>query len=221
MNTMTLHRFTLVVVTFLLLGAAAPVSAYEEPKYTVEGAQEGFELRRYAPYLVAETTTRGDFDGARNEAFMRLFRYITGANRANAKIAMTIPVTSGAAGEKIAMTVPVTSSGGSAGGMAMQFMVPSQYTAATVPQPTDSSVTIREVPARLLAARKYSGRSTRENYERELADLRTRIAAADLVAVGEPLFAVYNGPFTPWFMRRNEVMVEVRPRGAADGDAAR
>lgn len=194
-----------------LFGVVAPVSAYEEPKYTVEHSYEGFELRRYAPLLVVETTARGDFDAARNEAFMRLFRYISGANRARAEIAMTAPVTSAKQSEKIAMTIPVTSAATAGGDMAMQFVVPSRYSAATVPQPTDPAVSIREVGARLIAARRYSGRSTRENYDEQLAALLTQLAAARLVAIGEPTFAVYNGPFTPWFLRRNEVQVEVRP----------
>jgi hypothetical protein len=207
--------FAAALATLALLGVAAPVSAYEEPKYAVELVQDGFEVRRYAPQLVAETTARGDFDDARSQAFMRLFRYIAGANRSSTKIAMTIPVTSGAGGEKIAMTTPVTSRGGAADGTVMQFVVPSQYTLETVPRPTDPSVAIREIPARVVAVRRYSGRSSRSNYERELAELRKALGAAGLVAVGEPLFAVYNGPFTPWFLRRNEVMVEVNAGRAA------
>lgn len=201
--------FAAALATLALLGVAAPVSAYEEPKYAVEQVHDGFEVRRYAPQLVAETAARGDFDDARNQAFMRLFRYIAGANRSSTKIAMTIPVTSGAGGEKIAMTTPVTSRGSAADGTVMQFVVPSQYTLETVPQPTDPSVAIREIPARVVAVRRYSGRSSRSNYERELGELRKALGAAGLVAVGEPLFAVYNGPFTPWFLRRNEVMIEV------------
>jgi hypothetical protein len=206
--------FAAVLLFVTLFGAPAPVSAYEEPKYSVERTYDAFDLRRYAPQLVVETSARGDFDEARREAFMRLFRYIAGANRTNAKISMTVPVTSAAAGEKIAMTVPVTSAVATSGGTVMQFVVPSRYTAATVPQPTDPRISIREIGARLVAARRYSGRSNRANYERELGELRSGLQAAGLEAIGEPLFAVYNGPFTPWFMRRNEVLIEVRARAA-------
>jgi hypothetical protein len=204
-----LRRAGVLATLAALFGAAAPVSAYEEPHYSVERAYEGFELRRYAPQLVVETTVRGEFDAARNAAFRRLFRYISGANRPGEKIAMTVPVTS-ARGEKIAMTVPVTSRD-DAEGTVMRFVVPSRFTADTVPQPADPTVTVRALPARTIAARRYSGRATRENYERELAQLRARLAATGMVPVGEPAFAVYNGPFTPWFMRRNEVLIEVRP----------
>lgn len=210
MNALRLHHLAAALLAITLIGASTTVSAYEEPKYTVESAHDGYELRRYAPQLVVETTTRGDFDGARNEAFRRLFRYIAGANRTQAKIAMTVPVTSAGGSEKIAMTIPVTSAGTSGGGTVMQFVVPSSYTKDTVPQPTDPTVSVREIGARLLAARRYSGRSTEANYRRELGELRALLRTAGLVEIGEPTFAVYNGPFTPWFLRRNEVLVEVR-----------
>jgi hypothetical protein len=210
MNATLLRHGAALLLAFTLIGASTPVSAYEEPKYTVEGTHEGFELRRYAPQLVVETTTRGDFDAARNEAFRRLFRYISGANRSQAKISMTVPVTTAGSGEKIAMTIPVTSAGTPGGGTVMQFVVPSSYTRDTVPQPTDPNLSIREIGTRLIAARHYSGRSTAANYERELGELRGLLPAAGLVEIGEPTFAVYNGPFTPWFLRRNEVLVEVR-----------
>ncbi len=214
MTPTVLRRFAAVLLSVTLAGAAAPVSAYEEPKYSVERVYDAFELRRYAPQLVVETSARGDFDEARREAFMRLFRYIAGANRTSAKISMTVPVTTADAGEKIAMTVPVTSAAAPSGGTVMQFVVPSSYTAATVPKPTDPSVSIREIGARLVAARRYSGRSNSANYERELGELRRGLQAVGLEAIGEPQFAVYNGPFTPWFMRRNEVLMEVRSGGA-------
>jgi hypothetical protein len=185
------------------------VSAYEEPSYTTEREYEGFELRRYAPRLVVETRVAGDFATGRNEAFGRLFAYISGNNNAGAKVSMTVPVTSSSDGSRIAMTVPVTSETNGRE-QRMQFFVPSAYTAETVPQPRDPSVAIRELPETLLAVRRYSGRSTEENFRRELAELRRLVAAAGLQVEGEGVLAVYNGPFTPWFMRRNEVLLEVR-----------
>jgi hypothetical protein len=201
-----MSSFALVLLLVLLPAVA---HAYEEPRSEVVARHPGFEVRRYTPQLVAETSVRGPFGEARREAFMRLFRYISGANRAREKIAMTVPVTTTAAeGEKIAMTVPVTTTSAE-GGQVMRFVVPSSFTAATVPEPTDPQVRIVEVPEHWVAALGYSGRSTESNYREQEAKLLSLLREAGLEPVGAPWFAVYNGPFTPWFLRRNEVLVPV------------
>ena len=138
-------------------------------------------------------------------AFGKLFRYISGANQPSAKISMTVPV---AQSEKIAMTVPVAQSfdGGSA---AMQFFLPSTYTIKTAPTPTDPSVRIVQVYGGLYAVRRYSGRANRQNYELAKAALFERLSEDGLQPTSAPIRATYNGPFTPPFMRRNEVMVRL------------
>lgn len=196
-----------------LIASASASRAYEQPEYEVVAQFPEFEVRRYAPYLVVETEVRGDFDEARSQAFRRLFSYISGNNRGSEKIAMTVPVTSAAsaAGATIEMTAPVTSSPSRADGYSMQFVVPSRFTLDTVPRPADASVQVREVPEALVAARRYSGRSSEANYREHEATLLAAVAAAGYRPVAAPLLAVYNGPFTPWFMRRNEVLVAVAP----------
>jgi len=201
-----------------LLFPAAP-RAYEEPRHEVVAKGEGFEIRRYAPHLVAETEVAGPFGEARSQAFRRLFRYISGANRDGAEVAMTVPVTTAPSGggAKIAMTVPVTSAPGEAGGYVMRFAVPSRYTLETVPQPTDPAVRIREVGEQWVAAARYSGRASEANYREQEATLLARLAAAGRATAGKPWFAVYDGPWTLWFLRRNEVLVAVEP--PAPGEA--
>lgn len=198
-----MSRLILLLVACCL---ATAVSAYEQPVYAVIEERGGFEIRRYAGYLVAETEVEGDFNAARNAAFRRLFAYIGGSNSRDERIEMTVPVTTASAGQKIAMTVPVTTGMGG-GSTSMQFMVPSQYTLENVPRPTDERVRIRAVDERVVAARRYSGRSNEENFRREEAELLGLLAAAGLKPAGPPQMAVYNGPLTPWFMRRNEVLV--------------
>lgn len=196
----------------LLVSYAA--MAVEEPQFRVLEHQGAFELREYAPYLVAETTVQADFEDAGSIAFRRLFRYISGENTVRQKIAMTAPVTqSRAGGEKIAMTAPVTQSAVS-DGYAIAFVVPSKYTADTVPEPTDPTVRIRAVPGRLVACWRYSGRWTPENYREHEADLRQAMAERGLRAVGAPVLARYNPPFMPAFLRRNEVLIPVETTAA-------
>lgn len=194
-----------------LLSLVAPAIAIEKPAYEVIGQDGPVEIRRYAPYLVAETFVEGDFDQASGEGFGRLFRYITGANVGSAKISMTAPVGQAAgqpAGEAIDMTAPVGQAA-APGGYWVSFVVPSAYTLATVPKPTDPRVRIREIPARVVAAFTYSGSWSEARDRRVEANLRAAIGAQGLVPVGEPELARYDPPFTPPFLRRNEILIPV------------
>jgi hypothetical protein len=181
--------------------------AIEEPKYEVIEKDGSFELRDYAPYLVAETQVDAGFEQAGNIAFQRLFRYISGSNTAEAKIAMTAPVTQ-SRGEKIAMTAPVTQAAAGKG-YAVGFIVPSKYTLETVPRPLDPTIRIREVPGQRVAAWRYSGRWTTANYRENERKLREALESRGLRPLGEPVLARYNPPFMPWFLRRNEVLIPV------------
>ena len=185
--------------------------AIEEPRFEVLEQDGAFELRDYAPYLVAETRVEADFESAGNLAFQRLFRYISGDNTAQQKIAMTAPVTqsrSDSRGEKIQMTAPVAQQADGTG-YRVAFIVPAKYTIDTVPKPSDPTVQIRAVPARLLAVWRYSGRWTAANYQEHEAALRREIGARDLKVTGDPILARYNPPFMPSFLRRNEVLIPV------------
>ena len=164
-------------------------------------------LREYQAYLVAETRVEAGFMAAGNVAFGPLFGYISGKNLAQQEIAMTAPVTQ-SRGEKIAMTAPVSQV---ADGRAflVAFMLPSTYTLATAPKPLDPTIQIREVPAQVVACWRYSGRWTVANYRQNETLLRERIKARGLVARGDATLARYNPPFTPWFLRRNEVLIPV------------
>ena len=193
----------------LALLASSSAMAIEEPSFKLLERDGAFELREYAPHLVAETRVQADFERAGNAGFQRLFRYISGENTAQQKIAMTAPVTqSRPTGEKIAMTAPVTQVA-SNGGYLVAFVVPAKYTPDTVPQPTDPTVRIRAIPAQHLAAWRYSGRWTTENYEQHEAELRRAMAERGLESAGEPILARYNPPFMPSFLRRNEVLIPV------------
>jgi len=189
-----------------VLAPTTTMATEETPFRTLE--QDGsFELREYSAYVVAETRVESDFSTAGSIAFQRLFRYISGNNTAQQKIAMTAPV-SQSRGEKIAMTAPVSQvADGTAYRVA--FTLPSNYTRATAPKPLDPTIQIREVPAALVACWRYSGLWSESNYRDNETRLRERIKARRLVIRGEPILARYNPPFTPWFMRRNEVLIAV------------
>lgn len=191
----------------LLAGCAA--MAYEQPKYDVVRSTQSFELRRYSPYSVIETTAHGEFDAARNAAFRRLFAYITGGNRGREKIDMTIPVVTESTSRKIEMTAPVLTADSGEGATLMQFILPSRFSARTAPEPIDPEVRVREVGEQWIAARTFSGRTSESNYRENKAALLKAMREAGVTPLGEPRFAVYNGPFTLGFLRRNEVLVPI------------
>ncbi len=207
----------LAVVILLAINTDAK-SGYEEPLFDVVEQFDEFEIRRYAPYLVAETTVAGDFDDSGNAAFRRLAGYIFGDNQARTKMKMTIPVTrEPTPSEKMQMTAPVTRRPSSEEGRAAytyQFVMERKYALETLPVPNDDRVTLREVPQRLVAVRRYSGTTRERNFSRNLAILKAALAAAGLTTVGEAQSATYNGPFTLPFLRRNEVLIELAPSSA-------
>jgi SOUL heme-binding protein len=200
------------LVAALVAALGSPLAmAIEEPAYRLIESEGSFELRQYAPQVVVETRVEAGFEEAGNVAFGRLFRYISGNNVARQKIAMTAPVTqSGDAprGEKIAMTAPVSQV---ADGKAFRvaFVLPAEYSLETAPKPLDPTVQVRRVPARVVAVWRYSGRWTEANYAGNERQLREAVKQRALQASGEPILARYNPPFTPWFMRRNEILMPV------------
>jgi hypothetical protein len=197
----------------LLALASWPAMAIEIPEYRVVEQDGSFELRAYSSYLIAETEVEAGFMNAGNIAFGRLFRYISGANAAQAEIAMTAPVEQSSQGEKIAMTAPVEQAKAD-GVYRVGFVVPRKYNRETVPKPTDPRVSIREVPARIVAVWRYSGRWTEENFREHEQDLRRAVQARGLQAVSgdSAIIARYDAPFIPWFMRRNEVLIPLEKK---------
>lgn len=193
----------LLLLAFALTGS--PALAIEEPRYeVVRQIAEQVEVRRYAPYVVAEVTVDAPASEAGSQAFPILAGYIFGKNKGQRKMEMTAPVTQDAAPMKMAMTAPVTQAA-AASGMRVQFVLPSAVSLAAAPEPLDPRVRLREEPAAERVVIRYSGAWSQANYDEHLARLRAAAAAAGLVTQGEPVLARYNGPMTPWFMRRNEI----------------
>ena len=203
-------------LALLSLLVPAGAAAIDEPDYDVAETRGDFELRRYRPYLVAQTRVEGVFDDVGGDGFRVLFDYIRGANRAQQPIEMTAPVTQtpDEAGRPIEMTAPVTQTPieGQPGRYVIGFVMPTGYTLETLPVPTDARVEIRAVPARLVAARRYSGFWSERRYREQEAALLDALEVAGLEPVGPPVYARYDSPFSLWFWRRNEVWVEVAPR---------
>jgi len=222
----------ILLACILLQGCAAidAVANIEEPNYKVVRQDGDFEVREYGSMIVAEALVTGSLDDASGRGFRVLADYIFGNNIAAApasskgqseKIAMTAPVmmtpnevsnTGKGASEKIAMTAPVTmASENLAGGSAwrMHFVMPSQYTMATLPKPANPAVKLRELPPRRVAVLRFSGFSGDSKVAEKITELKSWIARAGLKSNDVPQLARYNAPWIPPPFRRNEVMVEL------------
>ena len=174
----------------------------EEPKFTL-ALQEGvFELRDYARRIVAEVTVRGDFRAAGQNGFRQLAAYIFGANSSGRKIAMTAPVT------RIAATAP-EAQGLEDPDWLVRFALPSSFALSALPRPTDPSVMLRDLPPDRFAVLCFSGMGGAVQVREETAKLLATAKARGLVSIGPVSVASYSPPWTPWFLRRNEVMLPV------------
>lgn len=189
---------------------AVNAMATPTPDYRVLAALgERIEVREYAPLIVAETTVSPDgFKDAGNSGFKVLADYIFGNNQGARKIAMTAPVEQ-RRGDKIAMTAPVAQSERGDGTWVVAFTMPKEWSMATLPLPNNPQVTLREVPQRVVAAIRFSGTWSDKRFTEHRAELLASLQAGHYQVLGEPWSARYDPPWTPWFMRRNEVLVEL------------
>ncbi len=184
-------------------------SGYEQPPYTVvEQIEETVEVRDYGSRLAAEATVEaGNAEAGRNDAFRLLFDYISGANQSQSEVAMTAPVE--VVSEKIAMTAPVETAVADDGRYTMRFFLPSAYTRATAPQPTDPRVRIIELPEMTVAVERFSGSRDEDAIKRRKAQLLNGLKLSGWRPIGAPTSLFYDPPWTLPFLRRNEVVVPV------------
>jgi hypothetical protein len=205
------HRLAFAAVLFstlALITLPMPSHATEEPEYQVVRELADIEVRQYPAYAVAEVVVPGPAGEAGNQAFPILAGYIFGKNKGERKFAMTAPVTQAAMPVKLDMTAPVTQTA-APGGFLVQFVLPKGVTAASAPEPLDARVQLREVLPSQVAVIRYSGFWSESNYGEHLAKLQAALRAADLAWAGAPVYSRYNAPFTPWFMRRNEIWLQL------------
>lgn len=175
----------------------------EEQPYEVVRRYPGFELRRYPEHVVAETRVRGTFEGVGNRSFMRLVGYIGGRNTRSEKVAMTAPVLQEAERGRPDRYV-------------VSFVMPAGFDADHAPGPTNPDVRLRVVPEHTAAALRFSGSWGRRRYEDHAARLVAAVEAAGLEVVGPLRFARFDPPWTPWFLRHNEVVAPVRAPAVAE-----
>jgi hypothetical protein len=201
----TLYAF-LVALTLSLLGDLA--MAVEEPPFKTVLNDNSFEIRDYPALVVAEVTVTGQQKDAANKGFRVLAGYIFGDNTRKQGIAVPPSTVEPATNEKIAMTAPViqTQKGDE---WVVRFTMPSGYSLDTLPEPKDARVHLRIAPPARFAVVRFSGLASPDDVAAKTAELNLWIEEHHLRSVGAPSLAQYNPPWTLWFMRRNEVLIQI------------
>ena len=211
-----LRRYAAIFIS--LLFASQLAMAIEEPSYKVIAKSDTFELRQYAPMLVAETLVDGDMDDAGSTGFRKIADYIFGNNQvqtgtSSTKIAMTAPVTMEPQSQKIAMTAPVAlipiENIGASKQWRVHFVMPSQYTMNTIPKPKNADVKLREIPGKLFAVNSFTGFNNQSRVQAKTDELSAWIGQKSLKVLGQTQLARYDPPWVLPVFRRNEVMIEV------------
>lgn len=184
-------------ILLIILILKGTLMAIEEPKYTVIEKNESFELRRYTPYVIAQTKVSGSFDDRDGEAFKILFKYISGENEKHSKIKMTAPVMEEMNNKNLENGF-------------FSFVMPQEFSLSNLPIPLDKAIVLKTVSAKTIAVRRYSGGWGEEKYKKNEAILLDALKEAKFKIISNSIFARYNSPFSLWFMRRNEIMIEIR-----------
>lgn len=207
----------ILMITFMILGGhlMTKANAAEEPPHTVIWSQGSMEIRDYEPMILAEVEVDGDMVEAGNRGFRPLANFIFGDNtrpesQSSAAIEMTAPVIQ-ARSDKIAMTAPVTQARTDGQTWRIAFVMPANWNMDTLPRPNDARVEISQMPARRMAAIRFSGGPNEKKFETKAKELSDFLEKEGYQIVGEPIYARYDPPWTPTFLRRNEVLIEIKP----------
>jgi len=210
---MCLKQFLVrIILAAVALTFTGTVMATEEPQFSILEKTPPFELRSYAPMILAEVKVEGNLDEASSQGFRLIAAYIFGQNQVSEKIAMTSPVVvEGQVPQsaKIAMTSPVTIES-NAGQWTISFVMPAEYTMESLPKPLNSKVQLRQIPAVKRAVISFTGFYNENKIAERTLELEEWMKSKNLQGTGAPKFARYNPPWTLPFMRRNEIMIDIR-----------
>ena len=205
---MKIFLILLAVIVLLWVAYGYFSSRVKEPKFSVVEKKDGYEIRAYEPYIEAQVKVTGAYRNAMSTGFNILAGYIFGGNTRKQSIAMTAPVTEQRS-EPIAMTAPVSETVLADNARIVSFVMPETYTLETLPTPSDKRIEIVEVPKHKSAVLRYSGYNNSEKVTEMKAKLLEYLGRDNVVVVGVPRSAGYNPPWTPPFMNRNEILVDV------------
>ncbi len=185
----------LIILVLLALLAGNIMSRVEQPKYKTVDSKGSFEIREYSPMIVAEVEITADRKTAIKEGFRALADYIFGNNTSHTRIAMTAPVLQE----------------GSKNSWQIRFTMPHTYTLETLPAPICKNIHIKSLESKKFAAIQFSGIATDKSLEKNLETLKNILQEKNITIIGKPILAFYNPPWTLPFLRRNEILIEIKP----------
>ena len=190
------------IVTIIAILTASPAWAeYERPIYNVVVKEDGLEIRDYAPAIVVETQVLASRRDAAGEAFRGLFKYISGNNTSGLEIPMTAPVAQTPAGK---------GPDGVSSKWAIRFFLPSNYSVENIPQPLQQGINIVTLEAQRFASVSFKGTQNDKKVAKYTTQLREFISQKGYEVSGEPVYAFYDPPFVPWFLRDNEILLPIQ-----------
>jgi len=207
----------MIVIALIMLGiiwiaySYLSVRGIEYPKYTVLKKYHGYEIREYDSRLAAEVVVKGTQKESLRRGFKILFDYISGNNRKQESIKMTAPVTQQPEekSQRFVMTAPVMQEQREDSYL-ISLMMPANYTLDTLPRPEDPAITIVQRERSKVAVLRFSGYATEEKVLKKQARLKELLQEDGSQILSSFHLALYNPPWTPSFMRRNEVMFVIQ-----------
>jgi hypothetical protein len=210
------HRKSFILSVTILFGLLVNTYAMatEEPKFSLIEKNGDFELRLYKPMVIAETYEDGSLSEASNAGFRLIAAYIFGGNKSRKdslpeKIAMTAPITLESNSQKIAMTAPVVVESKD-NRWRVHFVMPAEYTLNSLPIPNDSRVSLREIAEQKTAVIVFSGLAGEDKVKDKTAELNVWIKSKGLETTSTSKLARYNPPWTLPFLRRNEILIDIK-----------
>jgi hypothetical protein len=198
-------RFLLLLGTFLVVSIAMfspnlSAKAVENARYDVLARKGNIEHRTYPDAVYAEIIVKGGRKSSINEGFQQLYEFISGKNTAGKKIAMTAPVVQEYLGKQAGMNA-----------WAVRFFMPNTYSMETLPKPSNPNIVVKNEKDVKLISLRFNGSFDTDNLEKHRKELEAYLEQENIEPFGEEMYAAYNAPWTPPFMRRNEVMYKVKP----------
>ncbi|HNR33561.1 MAG TPA: heme-binding protein [Candidatus Hydrogenedentes bacterium] len=203
-----------VALIVVLMGAWIAVGhasnkGIEEPAFTIIKTGPLYEIRDYGPQIRAEVTIPGGYRETLYAGFRQIADYIFGNNTTRKEVAMTAPVLQEKS-QPIAMTAPVLQEKAEKGNaFTVAFIMPREYSLESLPRPNNPAVRLRETPPMRYAVLRFSGYATEKRSKAKMALLLSALERDGIRPVSEPIVAQYNPPWTPPFMRRNEIQVAI------------
>lgn len=207
------YYFGIIVFALLIIwavGSYLVIRTIKEPTFTVTARKDGYEIREYAPYIVAKTDVIGSYDEATKNGFRIIADYIFGNNTSRSSIAMTAPVLENKSSEKIAMTVPVIDTEKDKNLRTISFVLPSEYTLETLPKPNNPQVVITQVDSQKVAVLSFTWYPTAKRVESKKKALLALIEKDGLEVAGEIQVARYNPPLSMPLILRNEIIIPIK-----------